>query len=940
MANPIKTSDILQDDNLDALIAKIKQLESVVESLTAALKKQESEASELEATTKTLNGTTAQGREQIVKNAKAADDVEKAYKNYQKAISETNTQIQHYRTEANIANQIKKAEAKLAANVEGSYNALSAQYSLIKIRLNAMSKAEREATEEGKALVKRSKEIHDEMKRLQAETGNTALNVGNYTESIKDALGEMDLFSGQLSFITTLQKNYTAATKAFSAAQAGMAAATGGSSNALKVFRLALISTGIGAIVVVLGTLIAAFLSTQEGIDALNRVLVPLKTVFEGLWGAIQKLAIQGFGALKKAIQDPIGTLKEFGNTIQEYLIGKLEAFGQLGKALGRILSGEIKEGFKDLGAAAKDLSVINDVAEAFGKVAGKTGKVIKENWKLGQSINALRVQLREEEIAFESRKAALERQVAAGRELASDQEKSTAQREAGLNSALSALNKLQKEEESIAKKRLQLAKLEASASDTDAEGRREIQRLEGELIRTETDNLNKRKELVRQLSGIRKQAAAAAAAATKAEQDARLKDLESQTKYNLAKFDNETEYGNLSEDYQRARQIERFNIEQEGNRVVLEEQRRFNRISIQEYETALLEMSAKQREFAAKIRAEREKDNPSVLPGFDFGKRSQALAEKRVQDISKELAKKAKEALKEEERSGNIYDLLGINITDEGKEQVKSALDFAKQQLSDFLAFRTKIADRNVANADREVAAAQSALDQAMQDRRDGLADMVETRRKDLADAQQKQREAIKAQEQAQRAQQRIQTVEQAVNLITAVSKVFSTVPFPLNIGAVAVMLGAFASAKIQAAQLSRREFAEGDFTILEGGSHASGNDIFVGQGKDGRPEYAEGGEARMILSRKSTRKYRSLLPEIFHALKAGTFEQEFTRQANAARELPLIVNTGGGQLVNMRGVEKGIGHLIEQGKDRQYTDSKGRLVVKRGNLTTVYVN
>lgn len=940
MANPIKTSDILQDDNLDALIAKIKQLEAVIESLTAAMKKQEAEAVELEASTKKLNGTTAEGRDQIVKNAKAADDVEKAYQNYQKAISDTNTQIQHYRTEANIANQIKKAEAKLAANVEGSYNALSAQYSLIKIRLNAMSKAEREATDEGKALVKRSKEIHDEMKRLQAETGNTALNVGNYAESIKDALGEMGLFGGKLSFINTLQTNYTASTKAFAAAQQAMAAATGGTSNALKTFRIALISTGIGAIVVILGTLIAAFLSTQEGIDALNRVLVPLKTVFEGLWGAIQNLAIKGFGALKKAIKDPIGTLKEFGNTIQEYLIGKLEAFGRLGKALGRILSGEIKEGFKDLGAAAKDLSVMNDVVEVFGKVASEAGNVVKENWKLGKSIDALRVQLREEEIAFEARKAALERQVAAGRELASDQEKSTAQREAGLNSALSALNKLQKGEESIAKKRLQLAKLEASASDTDAEGRREIQRLEGELIRTETDNLNKRKELVSQLSGIRKQAAAAATAATKAEQDARLKDLESQTKYNLAKFDNETEYGNLSEDYQRARQIERFNIEQEGNRVVLEEQRRFNRISIQEYETALLEMSAKQREFAAKIRAEREKDNPTTLPGFDFGKRSQAMAEKRVQDISKELAKKAKEALEEEERPGNIYDLLGINITDEGKEQVKSALDFAKQQLADFLAFRTKIADRNVANADREVAAAQSALDQAMQDRRDGLADMVETRRKDLADAQQKQREAIKAQEQAQRAQQRIQTVEQAVNLITAVSKVFSTVPFPLNIGAVAVMLGAFASAKIQAAQLSRREFAEGDFTILEGGSHASGNDIFVGQGKDGRPEYAEGGEARMILSRKSTRKYRSLLPEIFHSLKAGTFENEFTRQANAARELPLIVNTGGGQLVNMMGVERGIGRLIEQGSERRYTDSKGRLVVQRGNRTTTYVN
>ena len=417
MANPIKTSDILQDDNLDALIAKIKQLEAVIESLTAAMKKQEAEAVELEASTKKLNGTTAEGRDQIVKNAKAADDVEKAYQNYQKAISDTNTQIQHYRTEANIANQIKKAEAKLAANVEGSYNALSAQYSLIKIRLNAMSKAEREATDEGKALVKRSKEIHDEMKRLQAETGNTALNVGNYTESVREAINSSKIFSGELGFLAKIQNVYQEAVNATAKAKAAMTAATGGTTTALKAFRIALISTGIGAIVIALGTLIAAFLSTQEGVDALNRVLVPLKTVVEGLWGAIQNLAIRGFGALKKAIEDPIGTLKEFGNTIQDYLIEKLEAFGRLGKALGRILSGDIKEGFKDLALAAGDVSGINNSVKALSNFVDQTGKVVKENYKLGKSIQDLRISLREEEIAFETRKAALERQIAAGRE-------------------------------------------------------------------------------------------------------------------------------------------------------------------------------------------------------------------------------------------------------------------------------------------------------------------------------------------------------------------------------------------------------------------------------------------------------------------------------------------------------------------------------------------
>ena len=47
------------------------------------------------------------------------------------------------------ANQINKLIVKINQSAEGSYNRLSAQYSLNKIYLNNMTKAERENTEEG-----------------------------------------------------------------------------------------------------------------------------------------------------------------------------------------------------------------------------------------------------------------------------------------------------------------------------------------------------------------------------------------------------------------------------------------------------------------------------------------------------------------------------------------------------------------------------------------------------------------------------------------------------------------------------------------------------------------------------------------------------------------------------------------------------------------------
>ena len=53
-----------------------------------------------------------------------------------------------------------------------------------------MSAEQRQATKAGQELEKATKEIYEEMKRLQEATGKTALNVSNYKEGIKSAISE------------------------------------------------------------------------------------------------------------------------------------------------------------------------------------------------------------------------------------------------------------------------------------------------------------------------------------------------------------------------------------------------------------------------------------------------------------------------------------------------------------------------------------------------------------------------------------------------------------------------------------------------------------------------------------------------------------------------------------------------------------------------------
>lgn len=92
---------------------------------------------------------------------------------------------------------------------------------------------------------------------LLAATGTAALAGASFA-AIKTALIEIGLAAGGAS--TGL--------KGFAGGMIGVTAATGGAATALNVFKIALISTGIGAAVVLLGTLAAAFIAAGGSAEA------------------------------------------------------------------------------------------------------------------------------------------------------------------------------------------------------------------------------------------------------------------------------------------------------------------------------------------------------------------------------------------------------------------------------------------------------------------------------------------------------------------------------------------------------------------------------------------------------------------------------------------------------------------------------------------------
>ena len=99
--------------------------------------------------------------------------------------------------------------------------------------------------------------------------------------------------------------------------QNAIANATRNTSIAFKVLRGAFLALGLPALLMLLGSLISYFTSTQEGINKVNRVLTPLKVVFQTLWGVVQnvgKIMVEAFQAAWQPIKKAGELIGSFSN--------------------------------------------------------------------------------------------------------------------------------------------------------------------------------------------------------------------------------------------------------------------------------------------------------------------------------------------------------------------------------------------------------------------------------------------------------------------------------------------------------------------------------------------------------------------------------------------------------------------------------------------------
>lgn len=279
------TSEAL--DGLDALIAKSLELAETKKQLQSALKDEKKQLDEAGKAFKSGSLSQDEYKKVVSEATKAQVELTKQLTDTNKSISDNNSAI--------------KVNTTLLKSQEDSVDALRAQLAKNTKELNAMSAATRNNTDEGKALVTETKEISDKLKEMEKAVGDNRRNVGNYAESIQEAMSS---------------------TQGLSGATAAMATSLSGGVNILKVFNATLKANPILAIASVILVLISTveklMKRNSEMAANLKAAFAPFEVIFSRILDGITNMLSGVAKAFEWVSEKVVNLLSSIGLITEE----------------------------------------------------------------------------------------------------------------------------------------------------------------------------------------------------------------------------------------------------------------------------------------------------------------------------------------------------------------------------------------------------------------------------------------------------------------------------------------------------------------------------------------------------------------------------------------------------------------------------------------------
>ena len=160
-----------------------------------------------------------------------------------------------------------------------------------------------------------------------------------------------------------------------------------------KSMRVAIISTGIGALIIGIVALTAAFKGSEEGQNKFNKIMAVIGAITGNL---VDLLADLGEGIIN-AFTNPVETIKGFADTIKTFVIdritGVIDNVTILGGAIKKVFEGDFKGALEDTKKGLKGLldnSPFGMIKDGVDAVVKSTKDFVKEQIKEGAAAAAV----------------------------------------------------------------------------------------------------------------------------------------------------------------------------------------------------------------------------------------------------------------------------------------------------------------------------------------------------------------------------------------------------------------------------------------------------------------------------------------------------------------------------------------------------------------------
>jgi hypothetical protein len=264
----------------------------------------------------------------------------------------------------------------------------------------------------------------------------------------------------------------------------GLASTIGGVTKSFGSLKGAIIATGLGALLLVITSIAAAFNSSEEGQNKYAKIMGIIGVVTGNLVDLLADLGEK----LISAFENPQESLESFGKLIQENLVnrfnGLLELLPQLGNAINLLFEGKFSEAGKvAVNAVAKVSLGVENITDKIEGAIDATKRFIDE--QLEEGATAAKVADMRAKADKIERKLIVERSIAESK-IAQLRLKSRQEDEFGAEERMAALIEAQKLEDELLDKETQYLEL-----------RKNAQILENTFSRTNKENLTKEAQAI-----------------------------------------------------------------------------------------------------------------------------------------------------------------------------------------------------------------------------------------------------------------------------------------------------------------------------------------------------------------------------------------------------------------------------------------------------------